>query len=254
VLALVQWGVTDQGWVRGISLGVAMGLVVSVGYRRSRRLEERRQRAIADQRLWLSRELHDAVASQVSIIGIQAAAARRVLRERPDEAALALERIEAAARTANTDLRRMLEGLRNREGGSVQSGLGRPTLHELPALAQQFEAAGLRVRLTGTGQLPALSSAVDEAAHRIIQEALANSLVHAGSAVTDVNVASRDGLLCITVANRLGRPHLSHVGSGMGIGGMRERAELLGGTLTAAPTIDRRFTVEAILPVEAPDR
>ena len=176
-----------------------------------------------------------------------------MLRERPDEAALALERIEVAARTANTDLRRMLGGLRDREDGSLASTLSRPTLRELPALAQQFQAAGLRVRLTGTEELPALSPALDEAAYRIIQEALANTLVHAGSVLTDVNVASRNGSLCITVANRLGRPQQPHPGSGLGLRGMRERAELLGGTLAAAPTSDGRFTVEAILPLEATD-
>ena len=111
-VSLIQWGITDTGWTRGVSLGATLGLVVALAVRRGRLRDEQRARAAAEQRLQLARELHDAVASQVSIIGIQAAAGRRVLEREPAAAARSLEAIEAAARTANGDLRRMLGTLR----------------------------------------------------------------------------------------------------------------------------------------------
>ena len=111
-LSLLQWGATDEGWARGLTLGFALGLLVSYSVRRNRRQRESRERAAADLRLQLARDLHDAVASQVAIIGIQAAAARRVLPLQPERAGEALEVIETAARTANADLREMLAALR----------------------------------------------------------------------------------------------------------------------------------------------
>ncbi len=122
----------------------------------------------SDNELQLARDLHDAVASQVSIIGIHAAAGRRVLADQPSRAAEALESIEAAARTANADLRRMLAALRAEVDPKHPAS---PGLARLPDLVAEFRAAGLTVDVVGLDAIPALSQGLDTAAYRIIQEA-----------------------------------------------------------------------------------
>src|SRR3954470_20355899 len=113
LVSLTQWGATDTGVTRAVSLGVPLSALTVWAYRRRRHREERRERAFLQQRLQLARELHDSVAGHVAIAGIQAAAARRVLDSDRAAAATALERIEASSRAAVGDLRKMLTALRN---------------------------------------------------------------------------------------------------------------------------------------------
>ena len=143
-VSLLQWGLTEDGWTRGITLGFATGLVVGYAVRRDRRLRESRERAAAEQRLELARDLHDAVANQVAIIGVQAAAGRRVLATHPDRAEQALETIELAARAANLNLRAMLGALR----ADASRASGSRGLADLQALATEFQRSGLSVRVT----------------------------------------------------------------------------------------------------------
>jgi signal transduction histidine kinase len=244
-ISLVQWGLTDEGWTRGLTLGVAMAVVVAIAVRRDRRRQEARRRAAADQRLQLARDLHDAVASQVSLIGIQAAAGRRVLGGEPERAAEALEAIEVAARTANLDLRQMLGALRADAGTTGAL----PGLDRLPALVKELRRAGLTVEVVGLHGVQRLPQAQDAAAYRIIQEALANALEHAGRVRASVALSKIEGMLRIVVENEAGRPSTIHSGTGLGVAGMRERAEQLGGRLEAARQPDGTFVVEATLPV-----
>lgn len=244
-LSLLQWGATDDGWTRGLTLGIAVGLVVTYSVRRERQQRVARERAAADMRLQLARDLHDAVASQVSIIGIQAAAARRVLASQPEQAGEALGVIEVAARTANLDLRAMLDALRaNPAASSGTSGLA-----DVPALASEFRRAGLIVTVTGLETIPALPPAVDAATNRIVQECLANALAHAGTVRAAVAMIEADGVFQIRVSNEAGAPTEIHVGTGLGLPGMRERVERLGGTLEASRQPDGTFMVEATMPV-----
>ena len=244
-LALLQWGATDDGWTRGVTLGVALGLVVSYSVRRNRRQRESREQAAADLRLQLARELHDAVASQVAIIGIQAAAARRVLPSQPERAGEALDVIEVAARSANADLRGMLAALRT----DTAAPAGTSRLADVPALAAHLRRAGLLVSVSGLESIPALPAALDNAAFRIVQESLANALVHAGAVRASVALAEADGVLRITVSNEAGTA-AAPPGMGFGLTGMRERAERFGGQLDAALQADGTFLVEATLPVQ----
>src|SRR4051794_22884505 len=174
LVSLWQWGPTDVGLSRGVTLGLPFAVVTVWVYRRRRLRDEARERAMLEQRLRLARELHDAVAGQVAVVGIQAAAARRVLATRPDEAAAALERIEIASRTAVDDLRRMLVTLR--EGPTAPHGAA-PGLAQLDELSAELHRAGLTVTVTRIGTSSAeLPQAVDQAAYRIVQEALTNAL------------------------------------------------------------------------------
>ena len=244
-LSLLQWGTTDGGWTRGVTLGLALGLVVSYSVRRERRQRESRDRAAADLRLQLARDLHDAVASQVALIGVQAAAARRVLASQPERAGEALAVIEVAARTANVDLRGMLGALR----AEFVSVAGRSGLADVPALASQLRQAGLTVNVLGLQAIPALPPALDAAAYRIVQESLANALAHAGAVRASVALVEAEGVLRITVSNEAGTPAAAHLGSGFGLAGMRERAERFGGQLDASRRPDGSFVVEAAMPV-----
>lgn len=244
-VSLVQWGLTDEAWTRGLTLGVAMAFVVATAVRRDRRTQEARRRATAEERLQLARDLHDAVASQVSLIGIQAAAGRRVVGDQPERAAEALEAIEVAARTANLDLRQMLGALRADAGptGAV------PGLDRLPALVMELRRAGLTVEVVGLDGVQRLPPAQDAAAYRIIQEALANALEHAGRVRATVALVQIEGMLRIIVENEPGKPTGTHSGTGLGVPGMRERAEELGGRLETARQPDGTFVVQATLPV-----
>jgi signal transduction histidine kinase len=246
VLALVQWGVTDAGWTRGVSLGIALGIVVAFAVRRARRRSEQQERTAAEQRLQLAREVHDAVASQVSIIGIQAAAARRVIDANPSRAAESLQVIETAARMANADLRRMLTTLR--AGGDAPTE-ALPGLSELPALVAEHRAGGLVVEVLGLDRIPALAPALDAAVYRIIQEALANASAHAGAHHASIALSVADGTLHVVVVNPTGRTAAKHQGSGLGLRGMRERAEMFGGSVDAGMRTGDRFVVEVTLPV-----
>lgn len=249
-MSLIQWGVTDAGWTRGVTLGATLGLVVTLAVRRGRAREEQRTREAAEQRLQLARELHDAVASQVSIIGIQAAAGRRVLEREPDAAARALDAIEASARAANVDLRRMLGTLRPES--AVTAAASGPGLRDLPALVDEFRATGLTVHVSGLDAIPPLPPTLDAAAYRIVQEALANVVAHAGRVNTSLEVTPTGNGIRLIVENEAGHPLTAHRGSGLGLQGMRERAELVGGSVRAGTREGGGFVMEATLPVPPP--
>jgi signal transduction histidine kinase len=255
MVSLLQWGPTVDGFVRGLSLGVALAVVAYLVPRRRRLTIERRDREVVEQRLLIARELHDTVAGTVSAIGIQAAAARRAIDSRPKEAAAALERIESASRAANLDLRRMLEALR---GDRQQSTLPEPGLDGLGPLAEEARSGGADVRLiVDPAALRIADPALDHAAYRIVQEALTNVVRHAGPVPVAVDVGVAGDRLQLSIVNGPGNgpgPRGSMPGSGLGLVGMEERAALFGGALTAGPTPDGGFAVRATLPIGSPTR
>ncbi len=250
-VTLFQWELTVDGLVRGITLGGWVALAVYLVVRRRHVAEERRARAAADQRLRIARELHDTVAGAVSSIGIQAAAARRVLRTSPDDAALALERIESASRAANTDLRRMLDALR--EGGPMSTA-PEAGLDRLETLVEETRTSGPEVHLAVDPAALALGDpALDHTAYRIVQEALTNVVRHAGPVPVEVDVRVRpDRVLDLSVVNGPGsESRAARRGeAGLGLTGMRERVALFDGALDAGPTPDGGFAVRATLPLD----
>ncbi len=191
------------------------------------------QTALAE-RLRIARELHDIVAHSIGIIAIQAGAAHRVFDTSPAEARDALAAIEATSRETLSGLRRMVTGLRSadEEPGSGQTALGpAPGLADLGRLAAQTLDAGVRVEVDWRGSREPLPADIDLSAFRIVQEAVANVVRHAGTGECLVVIDRQDGQLSIEVTD--GGRGGDVAGNGYGITGMRERAALLGGEFSA---------------------
>jgi signal transduction histidine kinase len=230
---------------------VAWALGESVRNRRKAIREESR-RAVSEEQARIARELHDVIAHSVSVIVVQAAAADDVFDDRPEQARTALRSIEAAGREALAELRRLIAAVR--PGESTESVHPQPGLDRLSDLTRQLGSAGLDVsiRREGAPASAPLSAGVDLSAYRIVQEALTNTLRHAGASRAEVTIRADGGLLDVAIVDDgHGGSAATGGGSGHGIIGMRERATMLGGTLDAGPTPEGGFRVHARLPLEA---
>jgi signal transduction histidine kinase len=235
----------DAGFAMGILI-VPWALGEVLRNRRSA-IEQESRRAVADEQARIARELHDVIAHSVSVIVVQAAAADDVFDERPDQARAALRSIESAGREALVELRRLLGGVRPGD----EAPDARPGLDRLAELAAPLRAAGLEVtlRTEGPADVP-VPAGVDLSAYRIVQEALTNTLRHAGASRAEVTVRTAAGMLELEVLDD-GHGALPAVaGAGRGIAGMRERTALLGGTLDAGSLPGGGFRVRARLPLE----
>jgi signal transduction histidine kinase len=218
--------------------------------------EQRDRQAVAEERARIARELHDVVTHHVSVIVIQAGAAERALARRPADARAAIQAIDATARQALADMRRMLGILGRAPSGSADHGeelAPMPSLDRLGELLEQVRAAGTPVELSVTGERRPLDPGVELSAYRIIQEALTNALRHAPGARTRVAVGYGAAALDIQVDDEGATPASggpATAGSGHGLIGMRERVALFGGEFSAGPT-ERGFRVSARLPLHA---
>jgi signal transduction histidine kinase len=208
-------------------------------------IAEESRRATGDEQARIARELHDVIAHSVSVIVVQAAAADDVFDERPDQARAALRSIESAGREALAELRLLLGAVRP-DGESTRP---QPGLDRLDELAEQLRAAGLEVVLQREGEGP-LPPGIELSAYRIAQEALTNTLRHAGASRAEVTVCTGDGTIELDVVDDGRAPVRASDGAGRGIAGMRERAAMLGGTLEAGPRPEGGFRVHASLPLE----
>jgi signal transduction histidine kinase len=218
--------------------------------RRRAQVAEGRQ-ILVEERARIARELHDVVAHRVSLMTVQAGAAKAVAAEDPEGALQAMGAVEEAGRQALTELRHLLGVLRPE---TDLDGLGpQPGLADLTRLVEQIRAAGVNVALTKDKVPAELPARVDLFAYRIIQEALTNVLKHAGpGARTDVRLCTSNGGVVIEVVNDSpnGAPGSPGFQGGHGLIGMRERALLLGGTLDAGPRPGGGFRVVAHLPTQ----
>jgi signal transduction histidine kinase len=244
-------------------------LVGNVSYQWRRRLERlsagheaATRRALELERARLASELHDVVTHNVSVMIVQAGAARQVLADAPDDARQALLAVEASGRAAMTELRHLL-GLLSPAGGENGEGPGdggapareglrpQPGLGQLRPLIDRVSAAGLAVDLRVGDLPPALPPGVDLAAFRVVQEALTNVIKHAGSPPASVSVDYRDGDLLVEVADTgPAAPQAGPAthGTGRGLVGLRERAELYGGEVEAGPRPGGGWLVRARIP------
>jgi signal transduction histidine kinase len=212
------------------------------------------RRAIELERARIASELHDVVTHSVSVMVVQAGAARQVLTRSPADARDAMLAIEASGRNAMTELRHLLSLLTPDRTGEDELR-PQPGLDDVPALVACVRAAGPAVELTVTGTAAPLPPGLDLAAYRVVQEALTNVIKHAGGARTVVLI-SWSAELEIAVSDDGRRVGYERAGSGGGSGrgliGLRERAAIYGGSLDAGPRPGGGWRVRARFPLESP--
>lgn len=206
------------------------------------------EQAVADERRRIARELHDVVAHHVSVMGVLATGARRVLPKDPGATDEALGTIEDTSRTTLREMRRLLDVLRT--DAEPADLTPQPGLAGIEALVEQVREAGLPVTLTVDGVPSTLDPGVALTIFRIVQEALTNALKHAGEATAQVRLAFGVYWLIVEIfdTGRGPAPQSGHVGHGLV--GMRERVALYGGTLRTGPRPGGGYRVYAKIPME----
>ena len=236
------------------------------------------RRALALERARIASEMHDVVTHNVSMMVVQAGAARRVLSADPAEATKALRAVESSGRTAMTELRHLLGLLTPPPGSADTGGLAgplpapldvgspdgaaslapQPGLDELRDMVDRVVTAGLPVELHITGTPRDLPPGLGLAVFRVVQEALTNVIKHAGKPQTEVRLSYEPAAVVVEVADN-GRPIPAAVPApdasvprraGMGLLGLRERVALYGGELIAGPRPGGGWLVKARMPVE----
>jgi signal transduction histidine kinase len=276
--ALFQVALIIGGWVIGLGVRERRELLavreteahleVEAARRQADWERERASRATAEERLRITRELHDVLGHAVSVMVVQAGAAEQLLDSDPAAARIALREIAGTGRSSLADIRRVLGRLREGEEASTRVAPS-PGLGALPALVAPVEAAGLPIRLhvdtnasvvLTEGSLPG----VELAAYRVVQEALTNCLKHASASSVEVTIAADEHWLSIEVqddgagaSSRPGRPTATSSmlpvevtgDGGLGLSGMRERVSVYGGDLQAGPVDGGGYLVKARIPL-----
>jgi signal transduction histidine kinase len=244
-------------------IALFVGVAWTTGYALSRRAAQAREmvaratqlerdaaaateRAVAEERQRIARELHDVIAHSVSVMTVQAGAVRRLLQPEQEKERHALETVEATGRQALTEMRRLVGLLR--EEGSMPEFSPQPGLGTIESLLEGVRAAGLPVELEVAGSPHELPPGVDLAAYRVVQEALTNALKYAGPAHAWVEVDWGEDELRLTIAND-GRSDGGGTNGGLGLDGMRERVSLYGGEIASGPREGGGYVVNARLPI-----
>ncbi|MDP9827735.1 sensor histidine kinase [Kineosporia succinea] len=211
-----------------------------------RNQEETARRRVSEERLRIARDVHDAVAHALVTINVQAGVGAYLVKSDPDEAHVALRTIKQVSGDALTDLRSTLGVLREATGAPP------PGIDALGELAESMRTAGIDLTLDIDDVGPHLPTSVGTTAYRVVQEALTNTLRHAGPTCAHITVTRDRSALTLRISDDGGTPTdlLSRSGSGNGLRGMRERATALGGTLEAGPRPTGGWLVKAVLPLE----
>jgi signal transduction histidine kinase len=242
-----------------IALPILLGLAVRSRRDRERELaartrelqserEENARSAVLEERVRIARELHDVVAHHVSVIGVQAGAARRVMAQQPAKAEEVLSSIEDSSRQAVLELHRLLGVLRRADQPDELTP--QPDLAQLPELVAKAGQGGLRVELSIEGEPRTLSRTLEVSAYRVIQEALTNVLRHSGGTTARVRVDYQPAMLEVEVLDDgSGNGRSARTVGGHGLMGMRERVGLHGGHLRAGRTPQGGFSVHATFPL-----
>jgi signal transduction histidine kinase len=253
---LVDWLVaflsTTTAWLVGNNVRVYRAYTGELEAKAERLDRDRRaeaERAVAEERLRLARELHDVAAHHVSVIALHAEAGQALLPTDPARANESLEVIGEVARTTLTELRRVVGVLREDRAAPL---VPQPGLAQLPMLVDEVGRAGLPVTLQVSGTPGSISRTLDTSAYRIVQEALTNVLRHAGPATAQVRICYEPDAVAVEVLDDGIGPANGEgavlADGGHGLAGMQERVAMLGGTLTAGARPDRGFAVAARLP------
>ncbi|HEX6788241.1 MAG TPA: sensor histidine kinase [Gaiellaceae bacterium] len=244
---------TGSSTLFGVITLIVMLLIRRVLGDRERRLElAERERdvaareAVVAERARIARELHDAIAHNVSMMVVQAGAERRVLNEEQSSTREVLETVEEIGRGALTEMRRLVGMLRSDETDPLTP---QPGLDDLPQLVSQVREAGLPVELSVEGDPRELPVGLELSAFRIVQEALTNALKHAGDAHATVRVRYGPHSLELEIVDDGAGAEARADGGGHGLVGMRERVALYGGRFEADRRAAGGFTVRALLPI-----
>lgn len=249
VVALGMYA-SSAGWadVFGGSVLLLLFVALAAVFRYRADLWHRQQREIRNQeRVALARELHDIVAHHVSAIAVQAQAGGVVVGIQPEKAAEVLAAIESEASRTLAELRSMVRVLREAEAVAYSPQLG---VADLPALARANATPTVEVSLDGS--LPRLARPVDAALYRLAQESLTNAVRHARSATrVGIDVRREGNAVRLRVSDDGQTEPGPAPEPGFGLLGMAERAQLLGGSLSAGPRPEGGWVVEAVLPLEA---
>jgi signal transduction histidine kinase len=214
--------------------------------RLGREREEQARLAVAEERARIARELHDVVGHSVSVMTVQAAGVRRLLKPRQEREREALMVVEQTGREALAEMRRLVGVLRRPEEAPALAP--QPSLGHLDKLVEQAQEAGLPVELRIEGDPVQLATGLDLTAYRIVQEALTNAVKHARANRADVVVRYDDGHVELTVTDD-GTGDGGGESGGHGLVGMRERVSVYGGELEAGPRPEGGYRVRATLPV-----
>jgi signal transduction histidine kinase len=243
---LVWLGVTALVWIRGDA--VRSGLIEA---RRQR--DERARQAVADERARIARELHDVVSQALGVIVMQAGGAGSVPGLSEADAKAVLGTIEQTGRQAFAEMRRLVGVLRDDNDGAAL--MPQPTVGEIPALLDRLADAGLEIDLQTEGEQRQIPAGVDLSVYRIVQEALTNTLKHAGPVHARVRLVWSADNLDVEIRDDgppagLADAPQAHPGSGgHGLVGMHERVSLFGGELEAGPMPEGGYRVAARLPL-----
>ncbi|MFD9502320.1 sensor histidine kinase [Streptomyces sp. NPDC060035] len=219
-------------------------------------------RAVEHERARIARELHDVVTHNVSVMIIQAGAARKIMKTSPEQAGEALLAVEASGRAAMTELRHVMGLLTMADEGEGTDGGGdladteaelapQPGLNQLETLVGRVRDTGLPVDLTVAGPPRPLPPGLELAAYRVVQEALTNTVKHASGATAAVTVEYGPEQLRVEVTDTGGHPGAT-AGSGRGLIGLRERLAVHDGTLNTGRRLTGGYRVEALIPLETP--
>jgi signal transduction histidine kinase len=249
-------------WAFGRSIGIRRAYTAELE-KRAERLERARESdmraVVAEERNRVARELHDVVGHHISVMTVQAAAAQRTFDRDPQRAREAMAAVESTGREALTEMRRIVGVLRT--GEQADFGLAPlPGVAEMDRLVEQVREAGLEVAVRFDGPRAPLSPGIDVTVYRIIQEALTNTLKHAGPTRAEVMLRYRPTELFVRVSDdghglaaALAKPSVGNGAhqTGHGLLGMRERVTLYGGRLYAGPRSGGGYEVVAHIPLES---
>jgi signal transduction histidine kinase len=239
-------------WVVGFALGRKFAEADEArdrAARAEREREERARTAVAEERARIARELHDVVGHSVSVMTVQAAGVRRLLRPDQQRERDALLVVERTGREALAEMRRMVGVLRRPEEAPALAP--QPSLEHLDRLVAQAREAGLQVDLRIEGEACELPPGVDLTAYRLVQEGLTNAIKHAQAERAEVVVHYSDGEVEVTISDDGRGVGTRGGGGGHGLVGMRERVSVYGGDLDAGPRPGGGYRLRAKLPLAA---
>jgi signal transduction histidine kinase len=259
--------VTGIGPGDALAVGLVLIIVWLTGYAVSQRRaygmrvrEQVASAAVTEERLRIARELHDVVAHSMTVVAVQAGFGEYVFEQEPAEARAALGAIQRVTTEALADMQRLLGVLRQSETASAEPQeplqlTPAPGLADLDRLVTATAGAGVDVAVAIDGSRPDVPAAIDQAAFRIVQEALTNVVKHSGADRCQVSVRRHDGDLCVEITDPGGLVRVPGSGNspasgaGHGIIGMRERVSLCRGAFSAGPLPGQGFRVAARLPL-----